>query len=218
MLPHVITLATSKGGTGKSSLARSIAGYYFQRGFKVAVVDADPQGSIINRHSEDGPLKDLCVVAEPEEIVDLKIEELKENYNPIIVDTPGFSNKTTVKALVASDLVIVPLKPSADDLVAAIETIDLINEINETKERKGNPIIYRLVITMSQQGTIIAKHVRKELEVNGYGDFLLQAEMYLRVAYPETGINGLSPCVTDPNGAASRDIAAIMKEITKLKK
>ena len=45
---------------------------------------------------------------------------------------------------------------------------------------------------------------------------LLKAEMLNRVAYPEAGIEGLSPSITDPDGAAARDIAAIAQELMKL--
>ncbi len=211
MLPKVITVATSKGGAGKSTLVRNIACHCMQSGFKVAVIDADPQGSIIKRHKSDGPLKDLYVIAEPEENVSSVIEELREKYYPIIVDTGGFRNRTTIKALVASSLAIIPLKPSADDLTAAVDTYSLIQELNQTTERVANPIMYKMIMTMSQQGTIISRHIRKELESMGF--FLMKAEMFHRVAYPEAAINGLSPCITDPEGAASRDIAALMYEL-----
>ena len=213
MSSKVITLATSKGGAGKSTLARNLAAHWINLGFKVAIIDADPQGSIINRHDPEGALKDLHVIAEPEETVSNVIKEIKENYDFLIVDTGGFRNKTTVRALIESDLAIIPLKPSADDVSGALETHNLINELNKTPERISHPIKYRMIITMSQQGTIISKHVRSELEQLGY--LLLKSEMYHRVAYPEAAINGLSPCITDPEGAAARDITNIVKEISE---
>jgi chromosome partitioning protein len=61
---------------------------------------------------------------------------------------------------------------------------------------------------------VIARHVRAQLEAEDYP--VLKAEMVNRVAYPETGIDGLAPSVTDPDGAAARDIAAIAQELQKL--
>lgn len=213
-MSKVIVLATSKGGVGKSTLARSFAGHWLHSGMKIGIIDADPQGSIINGHDVNGLFKDVAVYAEPEEGVENLIAELKEKYSPLIVDTGGFRNKTTVRSLVASDIAIIPLKPSADDVAGAIETCNLVNELNETPERKGRPIKYRMILTMTQQGTVIARHVRQELEDMGY--LLLKNELYHRVAYPEAAINGLSPTITDPDGAAARDIAAIIAEISKL--
>jgi chromosome partitioning protein len=207
----VITLATSKGGAGKSTLARNLAAHWMGIGMRVSVIDADPQGSIISHHNPEGPLKDLTVHAEPEEGVSSLIEELRSRFDFVIVDTGGFRNRTTVRALVETDLVLIPLKPSADDVAVALEMNELVADLNKTPEREGKPIDSRMVLTMTQNGTVIARHVRRELEENGYP--LLKAEMYLRVAYPENAINGSSPCVSDPDGPASRDIAHIVKEL-----
>jgi chromosome partitioning protein len=211
MTSCVITLATSKGGAGKSTLARNLAAHWINIGMKVAIIDADPQGSIISRHDTLGLLSKLTVVAEPEESVSEVIEGFRKKYNYIIVDTGGFRNRTTVRALVSTDIAIIPLKPSADDVAGALETYNLVKELNRTPERVSNPIKYKMIITMSQQNTVIARHVRSELEQLGY--LVLKAEMYHRVAYPESAINGLSPCVTDPDGSAARDINQIVKEL-----
>ena len=138
---------------------------------------------------------------------------IRRTHRPVIVDTAGFRNRTTICALVASDLAIIPLKPSAEDVDAALATYELITEINTTPEREGRPITVVMVLTMGMQGTVITRHVRAQLEGEGYP--LLKAEMTNRVAYPETGIEGLSPPIVDPDGAAARDIAVIAQEMLK---
>jgi len=210
-MTKVITLATSKGGAGKSTLARNLAAHWVNLGMKVAIVDADPQGSIIGRHDPEGELKKLTVIAEPEETVQHLVEDIKNAYDIVIIDTGGFRNRTTVRAILASDLAIIPLKPSADDVAGALETHRLIEEINDIPEKVGKKTKYRMILTMTQQGTVISKHVRTELEQLGY--LLLKSEMYHRVAYPETAIKGLSPCITDPEGPAARDVANIINEL-----
>jgi chromosome partitioning protein len=210
----VITLATSKGGVGKSSLGRSLAAHWFTVGYKPALVDADPQRSLANRYDPDGRLGAVPVVAEPEERVDEVIEDLRKRHAPVIVDTAGFRNRTTIGALVATDIALIPLKPAVEDVDAAIGTYELIREINEADEREGRPIRVAMILTMTLRGTVIARHVRDQLTDAGYP--LLKSEMLNRVAYPEAGIEGLSPCITDPDGAAARDIAAIAQELMKL--
>jgi chromosome partitioning protein len=209
----VITLATSKGGVGKSSLGRSLAAHWFTVGYKPALVDADPQRSLANRYDPEGRLGGVPVVAEPEERVDEVIEDLRKRHAPVIVDTAGFRNRTTIGALVATDIALIPLKPAVEDVDAAIGTYELIREINEADEREGRPIRVAMILTMTLRGTVIARHVRDQLTDAGYP--LLKSEMLNRVAYPEAGIEGLSPCITDPDGAAARDIAAIAQELMK---
>ena len=156
----------------------------------------------------------MPVIAEPEERVGDVIEELRRRHTPVIVDTAGFRNRTTITALVATDLALIPLKPAVEDVDAAVQTYGLIQEINATPERAGRPIRAAMVLTMTMRGTVIARHVRNQLESAGYP--LLKAEMPHRVAYPEAGIEGLSPSILEPDGAAARDIAAIVHEIMNL--
>ena len=208
----VITLATSKGGAGKSTLARSLAAHWYTLGHRPALVDADPQRTLANRHP--AKLPGLPIIAEPEERVSEVIEELRARHAPVIVDTAGFRNRTTIGALVATDLAIIPLKPAVEDVDAAIATYDLIQEINQTEERAGRPIKMAMVLTMTMRGTVISRHVRLHLNSAGYP--LINAEMPNRVAYPEAGIDGMSPILVEPDGAAARDIAAIVHEIMKL--
>jgi chromosome partitioning protein len=210
----VITLATPKGGTGKSTLSRGLAAYWFALGRKPALIDADPTETLAKRYRPDGPLGAVPVVAEPEERVGEVIAELRGQYAPVIVDTAGFRNRTNITALVATDLALIPLKPAIEDVDAAVATYGLIEEINGTPERAGRPIRAAMILTMTLRGTVIARHVRNQLEEARYP--LLKAEMPHRVAYPEAGIEGLSPSVLEPDGAAARDIAAIVHEIMEL--
>jgi chromosome partitioning protein len=210
----VITLITPKGGTGKSTLARSLAAHWSLVGHKPALVDADPQRTLASRYNPDGPMSTIPIVAEPEERVAEAIEELRRKYAPVIVDTAGFRNRTAIAALVATDLAIIPVKPSIEDIEAAVAASNLIAEINDTPERKGRPIRAVMVLTMTMSATVISRHARNQLTEAGYP--LLKAEMANRVAYPEAGIEGLSPSIVSPDGPAARDIAAIAQEIMNL--
>jgi chromosome partitioning protein len=211
-VPHVLVLATGKGGVGKSSLARSLAGHWLYIGQRPAIIDADPQASIASFHDEEGPMGKVPVIADPElESVRGTISELVERHRPVIVDTAGFRNKTTIVACVAADLVLIPLKAAAEDVREAIAMFNLISELNATPERQSNPIRAAMVLTMTTPGTVIARHVRKELEAAGFP--LLLAEVTQRVAYPELSMKGLAPSIADPEGAAARDIGRVAMEL-----
>src|SRR5277367_2836832 len=89
----VIALATSKGGAGKSTLARGLAAHWFALGRKPALIDADPTATLSKRYNPNGPLGAVPVIAEPEELVAQVIDKLRAERTPVIVDTAGFRNR-----------------------------------------------------------------------------------------------------------------------------
>lgn len=213
-LPKIIVLANGKGGVGKTALTRSLAAHWLTAKQSPAIVDADPQSSIARLHDPDGLMKKITVVADAEaDGVHHTITELAERHTPVLVDTAGFRNQTTIMAAILADVVLIPLKPATEDMLEAIAMYDLIGELNETPERKGRPITPLMVMTMAMPNTVIVRHFRQELENGGYP--LLETEIAQRVIYPELAIRGLAPSVIDGDSAASRDIARLATEITK---
>ena len=212
-----IVLATGKGGAGKSTLTRSLAAHWHATRRKPGIIDADPQASIATFHDPDGPLGAMPVVADPQaETVVASVVEMRERHDPVLVDTAGFRNQTTIMAAIAADLVLIPCKAAAEDVREAVAMHELIEELNATPEREGRPIPCAMVLTMTVPGTVIAKHVRRELEGGGYR--VLKAEITQRVAYPELSMRGLAPSAVDPEGAAARDVAKLATEIARLMK
>lgn len=206
-LPEVIVLATGKGGAGKSTLTRALAAHFSLSRHTPAIVDADPQASIAAFHDADGPMGAVPVRADPEaETVVATIDELAATNAPVLVDTAGFRNKTTIMACVRADYVLIPCKAAAEDVREAVAMCDLVAELNETDERAGRPIAHAIVLTMTVPGTVIARHVRDELLRARLP--VLGAEITQRVAYPELSMRGLAPPLVDPEGAAARDVAS----------
>jgi chromosome partitioning protein len=216
MPPRVIVLASGKGGVGKSTLARALAAYWLSLGHRPALIDADPQGSIINLHDSEGPMGSVLVVADPQaETIAATIAELSATHAPVVVDTAGFRNQTTIMAAISADVVLIPLKPAAEDVREAVSMLDLVRELNATPERLHRPIQAALVLTMVTPGTVIARQVRRELEKAGYP--LLETEVAQRVAFPELSMRGLAPSLVDPDSAAARDVGRLAAEIATLK-
>jgi chromosome partitioning protein len=211
-MSFVIVLATGKGGAGKTSLVRCLAAHWYNLGMCPLIIDADPQGSIISSYDPTGPFGKIKVIADPEETVGETIESYKGKYDPIIVDTGGFSNRTAVIAMVHSDLVIIPSKTSADDFKRAIDTYEIIQELNYTAERKNRPLTYRMVLTMTQPGVVIAREFKARTKEMGY--LMIENEMHNRVIYQECTIDGLPPNLLEQDNLAARDISSIAREIT----
>ena len=211
-MSFVIVLATSKGGAGKTTLATCLAAHWHNIGMKVAIIDADPQGSIIKSYDPEGPMGCIKVFSDPETTIGETISEKKKNFDLIIVDTGGFSNQTAAMALVNADLALIPSKASSLDIQRAIETHRLVKDLSFTPERSGNPITYRMVLTMTVQGTVIARQVKQDLKEMGY--LLLDGELHNRVIYQEGTLDAIPPNLLEQNSAAAVDIACIAREIS----
>ena len=214
-MSFVIVLATSKGGAGKTTLATCLAAHWHNLGMKVAIIDADPQGSIIKSYDPDGPMGCIKVISDPENTVSHTISDIKKDYDLVIVDTGGFSNQTAAMAIVSGDLVLIPSKTSALDIQRAIETHGLIKDLNFTPERAGKPITYRMVLTMTVQGTVISRQVKQELKEMGY--LLIESELHNRVVYQEGTLDGVPPNLKDQDSAAALDVAGIAREISDIR-
>jgi len=212
--PAVIVLATSKGGSGKSMIAACLAVYWRSKGRDPALIDADPQGSIVKWLGPGGPAGTLRVEAGTTREIGRLASLLTVDHRPVIIDTPGFRNPTTVAALACAELVLIPVKPSPIDVRVALETQKLVNELNKSEELPHRPIIVRFILTMTTPGSVIAREIRAQMLEAGLQ--LLNTEIGNRVGYSEAALLGSTPTLSAPNGAAAQEIARLAQEIEDL--
>ena len=204
----VITLATSKGGTGKTTLTASLATYWHAQGRKVGLVDADPNANLTRWFSK-GNLDDIPLASEPDEdaIIDA-IDALAENNEIVLVDIAGFGNQSMVYAIGVSTLVIIPSRPSEDDVLEAIKTKRLVENASRLTKRT---IPFQVVITQAQQGTRVLNHTRQQFAAFDVPVF--DTAIISRTAFQTARYKGSTPILTDPQNKASQEINALAKEI-----
>ncbi len=202
----IITVATMKGGSGKSTLASCLAVHWQLQGHRAAIVDADPQQSIVRLASRERALGGVTVVADATDQAPQTAQQILQQHSLTIIDTPGFRSDLTVGCLGIADLVLVPVKPSPLDTDRMLDTLNvLINGVS------GKQPVFRCVLTQTTRESVIAKHIRSELAEAGFP--ALKNEMINRVAYPEAALWGATPGLIEKDGPASRDIASIAKEV-----
>jgi chromosome partitioning protein len=203
---QIITIATMKGGSGKSTIASCLAVHWHLNGRPTAIVDADPQRSIARLAARERALGGVPVVEDATETASKTADGLAARGGPIIIDTPGFRSETTLACIAASDFLLVPVKPSPLDLDRMLDTLDaLIDGIG------GRRPLFRCLLTQTTRDSVIAKHIRAELIEAGFP--LLKSEMTNRVGYAEAALWGATPSLIDGAGAAALDIAAIADEV-----
>ena len=204
----VITVASTKGGVGKSTIAVNLAVEAAKDGKRVLLVDSDIQGSSIGFRAarEKDDIKAMSI------ITNTLHRDLRDfqNFNYIIVDVGGRDTGVFRSALLAADMVIIPVLPSQYDIWAAADNVENIRLARVVKEFKGY-----FLFNQGIQGTKISGEATAALEeiIGEDGIKLMESQLVSRVAYKNSISKGLGVSEYEPNGKAASEIHALYNEI-----
>lgn len=136
MATTTICVFSNKGGSGKTTVAVHLALAYSQLA-KTALLDVDPQGTAtewLKRRPTDlkSPVTVPCAGREAVERA-LKLARA-EKFQFVILDLPPHSTAHIAWLLQEADLILIPTRPTAADLVTLQQTVDLVHA---SKRRAG---------------------------------------------------------------------------------
>ena len=203
----IIGVLSQKGGVGKTTLSLNIASHYAGQGRKVLLVDADPQGSALAWSSARDlpPLFPVVGMAKPSLHRDLPA--VAADYDVTIIDGAPRVNDLGRAAILASDLVLIPVQPSPFDVWAADDTVQLVQEAQQFKEAlKAAFAINRKIVN-----TAIGRDVAKAFDDAPFP--VLPTTVCQRVLFAECAGQGLTVREINPNGEAAREIARLCASI-----
>lgn len=130
MKAKVVVLGNEKGGTGKSTLAMHLIITWLREGKKVAALDLDGRQGTLSRYLQNRKafsIKNGLSLPMPDyvrmnnisnELLFLRsqLERLADDYDIIVLDTPGADTALTQEALFQADTLITPVNDSLLDL------------------------------------------------------------------------------------------------------
>ena len=132
---QIITIASSKGGGGKTVLACLLAPAFAVCGYTVGVIDADPTGSFFAWHGTYTGTPMRCVAeARDVQVVDTA-QAWAAELDIVIIDTAGFGNLTAAAAMGAADLVLVPCMPDRNSTREAAKTVEKVASLARAARR-----------------------------------------------------------------------------------
>ena len=127
---YVLALVTQKGGSGKSTLAVGLAVAACENGHRVAFLDADPQGTISKwKERREKPYPRVGRVADLAELERALSHFEAEGIWLTIIDTAATNNALAMRAIMRAGLCLIPVRPSAADIEAAIQTLIAIRRL-----------------------------------------------------------------------------------------
>lgn len=205
MAGRIITVAQQKGGSGKTTLTVNLAVALRRKGFSVAVLDTDPQGSLgrwfmerLQRIGEDPGLEFSTSSAWG---ASYEGEKLKRHFDVVLIDTPPKIESDLRPALRVADLILVPVASSQVDLWATEGVLDLA-------DREKRPVL--IVLNRTRPNTRLGAEVAAGAAALGVD--VARAQIANRVAYAETLGHG-GAVSEGPPGPARDEIAVLAEEI-----
>jgi chromosome partitioning protein len=204
----IIGLLNRKGGVGKTTIAINVAATLAVARLRVLLVDADPQASALSWSSlrERDPLFAVVGMARP--TLHRELPVIAGKFDVVIIDGGPGVNDLGRAAILASDLVLVPVQPSPYDVWAAAETVQQIRDARRFKDELKAAFIINRKITNTAIGrqAVMALAQFNELPV-------LATALNQRVIYAESAAQGLAVIEAAPHSEAAREMGHLVQQI-----
>jgi len=183
----IIGVLSQKGGVGKTTVALNLAAAIATSGSRVLVVDADPQGSALAWSSarEADPLFPVVGMAKP--TLHRELPNLAASYHFIVIDGAPRVNDLARSAILASNLVLIPVQPSPYDIWASSETVRLIREARQINAALEAAFLINRKIARSAIGRDAAAALARFEDIP-----VLEVHLSQRILYAESAAKGLT--------------------------
>ncbi|MBB3655329.1 chromosome partitioning protein [Rhizobium sp. BK650] len=141
----VITFANTKGGAGKTTAVLLLATELARQGYRVTILDADPQHWISRWHEISGHVENISVIDfVTTASLPQHIGENRHNTDYFIIDLPGARNPLLATAVGLSDHVLIPIQGCAMDARGGAQVLELLQYL---EEKAGIKIGHSVVLT-----------------------------------------------------------------------
>lgn len=155
----VVTVASSKGGTGKTTLSFLLAMRAAKDKQRVLAIDHDEQGTLREAFAmhESLPFDLLSLSHKDMQKLPAVLKQYREKYDLIIIDTSPRDNESNNVVIKESNLVLITVRPSQADYWS------IENTVSKVEGRAAG-----FVISQAITSTNLAKNFPNDLQ-EGYG-------------------------------------------------
>lgn len=137
-------------------------------------------------------------------------ENLKDDYDFILIDCPPSQSITTINALVASDSLIIPMEPSLFNMQGLKNLSKTIKLIQKTFNKKLK--VEGILLTRVDSRTKLSENFRKEIK-ESYSYKVFETEIHQSSIIVKSQTNGLPVSMYDPKCKSTKEYRSVTDEI-----
>jgi chromosome partitioning protein len=205
---QVVAIIAQKGGTGKTTLALSLAVEAERQGQAAAIIDLDPQATATNWGDRRAAETPVIVSAQPGRLRQVLAAAREQGADLVLIDTPARSEQAALEAAKAAALVLIPCRAAIYDLETVATTAELVGYAG------GRPIAV-ILNGVPPRGT---KREQAEEVIRGMTLPVCPASFGYRAAFNDAGAAGLTAAEYETGGKAAQEVELVYKFVSKLLK
>lgn len=208
-MTHVLSIVSTKGGVGKTTLTVHLGVAAAMSGASSLILDLDPQGSAAQwfrerqqteREEGRAPLAKLSARRVfPNELAEAVREAAEAGFEVVLIDTPPHADFAAARAAEIADIVLMPCRPSPLDLKAASATITLLRDL-----KKPAYFVVSQALHHSPQSAEDAASYLRSRGIAGAPLVITNLQAYVRALR-----DGLTAQELDPQSRAAGEIATL---------
>ena len=197
----IISFVNEKGGVGKTTLVTNVAACLSARGYKVCLVDTDKQQASTvwynNREKQDIFISSCT---EPK-VLNKHVSQLQDQYDLILVDGRPHIDEMLDRTMLASDIVIIPVKPSLYDFRSFENFFERFEQVKKLKEMNEGKLLGFVLFNEFKDRNILSRELREAID--DYDITKFEARISPREAYKQTPKAGIG--VTEYSDDKAKD-------------
>lgn len=220
-----LSVVSSKGGAGKTTVAILLAGEYALRGKRVLMIDADNRQNLsewwkLSQDKDNVPANIDLVAASTQRGVEQALSQA--DHDVVIMDSPGVDSVIANTIIGNSDIVISPVQANQDEIRSVGQAAENTADIAEDQGRAipHGVVVTRIALTArSLEAYRFIRPFVAALREAGYPSTLLQTELTERNCYREirNGYGTLQMLeLTEPVKKGRLEVSALLDEVEGL--
>lgn len=223
---YIITIASTKGGVGKSTFVLNLATVLLNQGKKVAVLDADSQGTInkwskVREYMIDAgeKINKLFVAgARGEALLEIANDKKQQGYF-VLIDSPGVDDPNMRNSLLRSDIVVTTCSTSAVDLWEVESLISILKKLKSIQNRRIPLLLIFNKVPTSHTSSAVEEALSFFDQNNINPDYILKSIIKERVAFKHSIKSGRGVIEYSPqDNKAVKEIEDCTNEILSIVK